>query len=336
MPEETTFKASAPGKIFLIGEYSVLEGCHAFIAALDRGVEATYRLGATAEPEGELVAAAIATARAYIEESDLPFRAGSITLVNNLVDDRGQKIGLGSSGAICTAVVHAILRAHFIEPSVSLLYRLACIAEASIQPDGSFGDVAAAACGGFFEYNPIDSSWLGSHIATTPVKDLVESTWPTVTATRYPWPENLHLVLGWTKEGASTSALIKKFKVAKTKKKKEFQVFIEASNQAVSMLRKALDRGDAARISEAIRQGRDAVRAFSNAAEMSLYTKKLNKLVKLAERCGATAKPAGSWGGDCGYAICDSLEQIEAVCTEWEKAGIEPLRLEFAPAKFDI
>lgn len=336
MPDEREFKASAPGKIYLIGEYSVLEGCPAFIAALDRGVEATYRLGEKGEPEGELVSSAIATASAYVTEGNIPFKEGSISLVNGLVDAEGHKIGLGSSGAICAAVVHAILKAHSIEPSVSLLYRLASIAEANIQPDGSFGDVAAAACGGFFEYSHIDSDWLGSHIATTPVRALVESRWPTVTATRYPWPANLHLLLGWTREEASTSSLVKKFKVAKTKKKKEFQTFIDASNQAASMFRKALDRGDSARICEAIRLSRDAVRAFSNAAEMSLYTKKLNKLVKLAERCGATAKPSGSWGGDCGYAICDSQEQIEAVCAEWEKAGIEPLRLEFAPAKFNI
>lgn len=336
MAETERFTAFAPGKLYLTGEYSVLDGCPAFIAALDRGVTATFTPGDDSPAEGELSDAALRTAYAYLEEGGIKVKKGSLTIENKLVDEDGNKLGLGSSGAICTAVITAVLKAHGIAPSVSQTFRLAAIAEASIQPNGSFGDVAAAACGGFIEYSPIDSDWLGSRIVTTPVRALVESTWPLVTATRYPWPSNLLILVGWTGEPASTPALVKKYQSAKSRRKKEYQAFIESSRQVASTFERALDRGDEAKIKEAIVQSRQAVRALSTAAEMSLYTKKLMKLVKLSEKCGATAKPSGSWGGDCGFAICDSQEQLEVVSSEWKKAGIVPIQVRLSKDNLNI
>ena len=40
----TAFVARAPGKLFLLGEYAVLDGCPAVVAAVDRYVTVGLRL----------------------------------------------------------------------------------------------------------------------------------------------------------------------------------------------------------------------------------------------------------------------------------------------------
>lgn len=330
------YAAKAFGKLILMGEFAVLDGCSNFTIALERGVTCTFIPDGPETHLGPLTDSALNTVYSYLEESGKEVKHGSLSIANELVDENGMKIGLGSSGAIVVSVIDSVLKAYGIEPSVSLLYRLGTIAEARVQPDGSFTDIAAAACGGFFEYSPIDPDWIGAKITTDNVKDIVESQWPLVTATRYSWPEGLTLLIGWTHEESSTPNIIKKYQTIRTKYKKEHQAFTKDATQIITSFRKALDRGDSARIDEAIRNYRKCVQNLLVAVNLPLYTKKLSKLVKLAERHGAAAKPSGAWGGDCGFALCASAEQVELIKQDWLKAGITPIEATFAPAKFDI
>lgn len=329
---DEVFTARAPGKIFLVGEYSVLDGKPAFLIAVDKYVVASFQPGDSSPSEGELVDSALDTVYSYLSEGAVQVRKGSVKIQNGLVDEEGRKLGLGSSGAICVAVIKAVLKAHGITPSISLLFRLGAIAECRVQPGGSFGDVVSAACGGFIEYNPIESDWLAPRIVTEPVRQLVESKWPESTAVRYPWAEDLIPVLGWTGAPVSTPSLIRKYQSAKSKRKKDFTGFLEEYEEAVARpMERALDRGDTTRFKELVRQDRILVKRMSDSLGLGLMTPTLNKLVKAAESCGATAKPTGSWGGDCGIALCDTPEQVDRVCSAWEKAGIVPVRIDIAP-----
>lgn len=333
------FTAKAPGKLFLVGEYAVLDGCPAFIIAIDRFVEATFETAETfSAPEGELIASAVDTTREYLKEKGITPRPGKLSIKNGLVDENGNKLGLGSSGAICTAVCEVLLEANGIHPSVSLLFRLSAIAECQVQPNGSFGDVAAAVCGGFFEYTPVNARWLGSQINSYSIKGIVENhDWHLATADRYPWPDTLHILVGWTGESSSTPSAIKKYQAAKKKKEKETESFVENIKESIILpFEKALDRGDTARIKSLITESYSLVKTYGASLGLPLKNKKLTQLVKIAEKHGVAAKPTGSWGGDCGIALCEDEKTLEEIAEEWKQAGITPLHLGIAPGKIGI
>ena len=63
-------RASAPGKVFLLGEYAVTEGATALVAAVDRRAEA--RWASDPPPASAVVAAVLEAARAR----GVPIRAG--------------------------------------------------------------------------------------------------------------------------------------------------------------------------------------------------------------------------------------------------------------------
>lgn len=92
-------KASAPGKLVLLGDYAVLAGGPALVAAVDRRA-----VGATGGPipPSAVVEAVLARAKLEGGRPELPeidTRA--------FLDEHGQKLGLGSSAAV--AVVTAAL-----------------------------------------------------------------------------------------------------------------------------------------------------------------------------------------------------------------------------------
>ena len=324
--------ARAPGKVFLAGEYSVLEGKQAFLIAIDRYVTAEFYPGEYGSPEGELVASALETAYAYLKDSDVRVRKGSIRILNGLNDQTGRKLGLGSSGAITVAVIKAILKVHKIACDASLLFKLGAISECRIQPQSSFGDIAASSYGGFIEYTPVDLRFLKERMHSSSIKDLVSSDWPGLSVSRYSWPADTYPLLGWTGEPASTESAVEKYQSAKSRKMKDWSRFLEDYQTRVAEpLERCLGHGDSSRFRELIRDSRLIVRQMSEDLGLGLMSTTLDKLVRTAESLGASAKPTGSWLGDCGIALCDSPEQLERLEREWQSIGVRPIRIQIAP-----
>jgi phosphomevalonate kinase len=106
---------SAPGKLFLFGEYGVLGGGWCVVTAVDRRVIATRRPAATSyEILGAELANAAALPEAVLAECR---RAGDDVAIGNLSADvralfdeqSGEKLGLGSSAASTVALCAACL-----------------------------------------------------------------------------------------------------------------------------------------------------------------------------------------------------------------------------------
>ncbi|TNF61233.1 MAG: hypothetical protein EP303_05910 [Deltaproteobacteria bacterium] len=101
----TPVGASAPGKALLCGEYAVLEGAPAVVAAVGRRVSVAWREDQTTVPPE--VEATLQLAQA--EVGQVPW---SLTLdVSDLEQDR-IKLGLGSSAAAATATAGAVFATH--------------------------------------------------------------------------------------------------------------------------------------------------------------------------------------------------------------------------------
>jgi len=135
----------APGKIFLVGEYAVLEDGPAVLAAVSRHAIAQYIPGM--DPMSAVVAEAVKRARAEIGEAAAALPLGSVLVNTDDFQQGQQKLGLGSSAATAVATVGALFESAGISVAKNRPQILA-IAHAAHQAAqggvGSGADVAAA------------------------------------------------------------------------------------------------------------------------------------------------------------------------------------------------
>ncbi len=148
-------KVFAPGKLFVIGEYAVLDGGDAIVAAVDRGVCCTIFEGEAIEsPHGDtrFVAPALKAVSA-------PPRHYRFEAWNPL--SFPHKVGLGSSAAACVAAVGAGRLARGETPSpIDLITAMEVHRE--VQGSGSGRDVMASFYGGISRFSEAHQEPLAS------------------------------------------------------------------------------------------------------------------------------------------------------------------------------
>ena len=319
--------ASAPGKLFLTGEYAVLAGAPALVAAVDRRahVEVALESGpgpltveslaegtrrVIDDPEGDPVGsgdagailAALRTAR-----TAAPSLRAMRTRV--LVDTRaflagGEKLGLGRSAATVAAAVAAVLACVGREDRGEIL-EAALAAHALLQDGrGSGADVAAAARGGVIEFRRD-----GGEVGIRPRA----------------LPPGLHLLVGWSGEGGATDPMLRRF-ATRARESRALGELVAVAERAAA----AVERGDGAALLDAVASTADLLARLGEETGIPIVTPALERLVVAARRVGAAAKPAGAGGGDCGIALATSPAQADAVCAAWRAAGIVPLPVTIA------
>lgn len=105
-------RASAPGKLVLIGEYGVLRGGPALVAAVDRRAEVSLEPGAagirvTAPQLGLEGTPVEADPRLRLAAACLDGFSGEVCIDTGALHQDGHKLGLGSSAAVCVALCAA-------------------------------------------------------------------------------------------------------------------------------------------------------------------------------------------------------------------------------------
>lgn len=156
----------AGGKVVLVGEYAVIDGAPAWVAAVDRGVQCEIGPSSTflIETPGDdrFVRAALRS----VEAPAARYRFSDWRPVPS-----ESKAGLGSSAAATVAAVVAGWAAAGVAGSPFELHRTAARIHRDVQGSGSGIDVAASAFGGVLCFSP--------HRGVTPGPELV----PTVVFT---------------------------------------------------------------------------------------------------------------------------------------------------------
>src|SRR5699024_8078565 len=108
------------------------------------------------------VQAAFEIALMYLQENETTIKPFSLTLQSELDDpETGAKYGLGSSDAVVTSIVEAILTFHLgNQVEKELIFKFDSIAHVKIQGNGSVADIAASTYGGVLEYTSFQAEWL--------------------------------------------------------------------------------------------------------------------------------------------------------------------------------
>ena len=350
---------SAPGKLYIAGEYAVVEPGHrAVLVAVDRFITVrvtvaehagriTSDLYATRsltwyrrleddvleveEQFDDYVVSAIRVVEQMVREEGGAMRFFDLEVSSELGDGSGRKLGLGSSSAVTVATVRAVAGFYGLPLDDMAVYKLALLASDAVQPIGSGGDIAASAFTGWVGYTSPDRAWLRRERARTNPESglslLVARQWPLLEIRRLPTP-GLSLRVGWTGTPASTPRLVAGVQAgAHRTDDAAYTAFLRGSDECLDHLIRALEDNDSPGIMHWIEENRKLLLDLSHTSGITIETLQLRRLVEIAQEHGAAAKSSGAGGGDCGIALCPPETDTAAMCAAWEKAGIHPLDL---------
>ncbi len=294
--------ASAPGKALLCGEYAVLEGAPAIVAAVDRRV--TVAWSDRAIPMPPEVEAALRRA-----QDELGYVAPAVTLdVSGLQRDR-VKLGLGSSAAGAAAAAGAVFASHghsLEDPTtVRRVFEHALSGHASVAPEGSGVDVAASSFGGFLRFTR-----RGDGIEALAVDP----------------PDGLAIRLIWTGHAARTSELVGKVRALQTRDPKRYRACMDRLCDSAARFASAFEGGRAVDVvGEAAAYG-SAMGALGDAADAPIVDAGLRRAGDLAARASGSAKPCGAGGGDVAVAFFVDPEaalRFERACANDELQPVD-------------
>lgn len=300
------FRVSAPGKMMISGEYAVLDGAEAIVAAVDRRAFATLSVAPVVGPiPAPEVQAAFRQAQA---------RAGQVTghvaLDVSSMRQGGLKIGLGSSAAGAAAAAGLVYAEHGqdIESTAvrSEILRAALDGHRAVSPKGSGADVAAAVHGGFLRFRRLDDT------TETHVLD---------------WPSSVEVRVVWTGQEARTSDFVAKVEgLAAASPDRHRRVLAALGAEADAFVSAALAK-DVGGIIESTQAYGAAMGELGHAAGIDIVTDTLGMVADLARKSGGAAKPSGAGGGDvalCLFPDPAAAERFERACAG---AGLQLLSI---------
>ena len=340
-------KLAAAGKVFLAGEYAVLEGSPALVAGVDRALHAEWSpsaqlelihrpSGATYVPGGGVpvelcfARAGVTLALRLCAEEGLPERAFRLAFEDDFALE-GRKIGLGGSAAATALAIEATCSAQGRVLSLAEHLALAAAAHWAEQGgSGSGGDVAASVLGGVLQVRTQRAFVSVEDVLRSPAQALARAK-PLETA-RVAVQPDLRLLLLFTGASADSRALVRAVKSFAAGMPQKWQRRAGAIAAESAALKAALESGDREAALQAVRDAALAMGALGEDAGVGIVTPALERACALAASAGAAAKPSGAGGGDCAVALCfgdEALERLERACF-----GVFPaLRVRPVPAK---
>lgn len=309
--------ASAPGKLMIAGEYAVLHGGVALVAAVGARARARWsfrRDGSAGDPAGSRGSAGtspeVVVARRLAEQR---FGAMADDLDLDVTELRtdGRKLGLGSSAAAAAATVGAVMAraGEALDRSASrrIALDLALEGHRAVAPDGSGADVAASVLGGLVVFCRD-----GGRVDAMPMAP----------------PANIDVRVVWTGVEARTSELLARVASFRRRAPEAHDAAITRIASAATRLVDAMARDDAAAAIDAATAHHDALAALGVVADTAIVEERLALAATVARSCGGAAKPSGAGGGDVAVAFFDRRDGgATAFVAACETAGLHLLDL---------
>lgn len=280
----------APGKALLIGEYAVLEGEPAVVAAVNVYARAVLSSGT---PSSSFIEAAVREAQVELAELGRTVTGPSVPHVDtSAFMYGGRKLGIGSSAAATVAAVGALLNAAGLdlsdEKTRARAYAAAKRAHDSAQGTaGSGADLWAAVHGKLRVLGPYDTS--------------VEAR---------PLPVQLRFVA--TSTSVSTAMLVGRYRQVHD----AAQPAIAELGIAARGFLMAWQRGDVAALLSAIERANSGYLRLGEALGHCLLTEDHLRIAELARRVGGAAKPSGAGGGDLAVVFLPTRAAVERFSAE--------------------
>ncbi len=320
--------ASAPGKLMVSGEYVVLDGAVAIVAASDARAfarwgspleshaiqgetstkQAVGRAGRPTPPPEVVATRALAEATLGIDAT-----RASDPLGLDVSDLRrnGRKLGLGSSAAASAATAGAVFaRAGRDLGDAAVRAAMLAVALAghrSVAPEGSGADVAASVLGGLVRFRR--DAETGEVLEATPIA----------------LPRAAHVRVVWTGREARTSELVREVKALAATSPADYARAMGALAEAATRLASACAADDAVALVAAVAAHHAAMAALGEAAGAPIVEAGLAAAAALARSFGGAAKPSGAGGGDVALAFFPERAAADAFTRACGSAGLDPV-----------
>ena len=321
------YQVQTGGKLYLAGEYAVLTpGCGAVIQFIPIYLSATiqeantyqlvsdlfgYQVNLTPNKDYALIQETIQLMEEWLKDQGIAPKPLDLHLRGTL-GEKGKKYGIGSSGSVVLLVIKAMAALYEIDLSSDLLFRLAAVVLVQRGDNGSMGDLACIAYEGLIYYQSFDRAWLHEVLTSQPLSQVLDLDWNYQIRVIQP-AVSYDFLVGWTKEPAISSDLIRQIKGAIK------EDFLKESQTAVKNLEKGLREGSQNEIEASIQRADQNLKSLNHL----IYTQALKVLQQATEGLSACAKCSGAGGGDCGIALSFDPVETQTLIDRWKEQDIE-------------
>jgi phosphomevalonate kinase len=333
-------RASAPGKVVLLGEYAVLEGAPALVMAVDRRAaveiqpsdqpgflidapevcEQTVRCAFDAANglywlEGEPFAARFGLVtgllRGLIARGSIPATLRCRLRLDTSAFFRNQggaaaKLGLGSSAALTVALaaaLHAYANGGALPARALWLRELLQLHRDFQGGRGSGIDVAASLYGGTlcYQLHPAD-------LCDASVQPVV-------------WPAVLQRLMVWSGQSASTADFLARLAQWRSAEPQLSAPLIQELCSLACRGAAATAAGATAQLLETVLEFGVSLQKLGEAAKIHIFTPEHLRIRGIVEAAGGVYKPCGAGGGDLGMAVVSGVAAARAVREQLEHGG---------------
>lgn len=324
---KTKYQVQTGGKLYLAGEYAVLTpGCGAVIQFIPIYLSATiqeantyqlvsdlfgYKVDLTPNKDYALIQETIQLMEEWLKDQGIAPKPFDLHLRGTLGEE-GKKYGIGSSGSVVLLVIKAMAALYEIDLSPDLLFRLAAVVLVQRGDNGSMGDLACIAYEDLIYYQSFDRAWLPEVLTFQPLSQVLDLDWNYQIRVIQP-AVSYDFLVGWTKEPAISSDLIRQIKGAIK------EDFLKESQTAVKNLEKGLREGSQNEIEASIQRADQNLKSLNHL----IYTQALKVLQQATEGLSACAKCSGAGGGDCGIALSFDPVETQTLIDRWKEQDIE-------------
>jgi mevalonate kinase len=342
------FLTKTPGKLIILGEYSVLEGAPSLVASTNRFANAFFKKSTDGVFKIEAPSINVPLLKFLIDDEgkvrfiEKPFNKviEKLSLFTAIFEhaahkliEKGIKIppleimldtydfylpknllklGLGSSAAVTVSLITGLLSANIIEPeeiSPEQIMKLAMDSHKTAQGSiGSGVDIVAAVYGGIIKYQIKEKE---------------------ISFKQIPFPKDLYYLTVWSGKPASTPGYIEKFNKFKKDNPDSFKSLISDMTNVSSSGIDAFEMGN---IPEFLKYYDDYFHLLNKlniALTIPVITKEHQQIYDIARANDSFYKSSGAGGGDLGILFATDQFIVNKVNSELKKHGFETLEIKF-------
>lgn len=344
--------ASAPGKILLLGGYSVLERPNAaYVLAVDAYVHAKVDLLKTDEiiiKVPQFKTEIKSNSLKIFDEKNEPakFVLSAITATLNYFKSKGisysgfilstksdrefsvnkGKSGLGSSAAVTVATIAALFESFGlnVDKNRHEFYQLAQFAHAKAQDKIGSGFDIASACYGSIKYIRFSPQLFVFDNPALLNFDRLDSEVKQIS-----FPSNLKLVFAsFPDQSMSTTGAVGKIMEFKKNNPNEYEKFMQEINTGNKLAIEALEKGDMENFKIFFEKARVLTKNLGKKVDVNIESDEMTELIEETKQNGAfVAKLPGAGGGDAIVAICSKDKDAKLVKKFWKKRRLNIFNL---------
>jgi len=340
-----TVTTSTPGKLILLGEYAVLEGSPAIVAAVNKYAKITIDESPDTYFYLDALNIGFENLPFFIETDDsLKFKSklkdDEINLLSlfskifsyiikyyksqNIIpqpckikidtsdfyfENSKYKLGLGSSAAISVGLIESICKFNNLNfKNKNDLFQIALNSHFEAQGKiGSGIDIAASTNKGLGIFQKSANNYSYKHIQL---------------------PNDLYIIPVWTGASTSTSEFVSKTNKFKKNDSTGFNLIINEMKKNAEQGCAYIINNNSANFLDTVHKYYELMKKLGNNAEIPIISAVHEDIFKMINKCGGFYKPSGAGGSDIGIAITNKQQVQKNIIGELNKSPYKYIKLD--------